>query len=350
MNNIILIRSNYIENDPPLQKLSGWLNALGFNVDLIAYTLGSNDNIAPTLKVTKRNFGKFSIFSRFILMFRMLKILRKKSPSIIYCVDFDCLFIICCLITLLRINVKIYYHEFDDIINFSSVPKRIKPILRYLESICMQKVHTIVLPDKNRVRDLHVCNSMAFINNAPDISYCPLPRRPIRTRLSICYIGGFSSDRNLIRLCEVVKSLPKTYELVIGGYGTLYDDIEKYAVCENITFLGQVDAQSVSDFQVNSDILFAAYDAKYEINKVAAPNKFFEAVAFGKSLFVSEGTGIDSLVESLNCGLILSDDSWEKSFENYSRAELHEHQQNSIRAYLQYNSFESERSFNRMFA
>jgi len=69
---------------------------------------------------------------------------------------------------------------------------------------------------------------------------CTAPRQDF-----YCYVGRLSQEKGIIDLLEVASHLP--YRLKVAGGGPLEEELrQRYASCNNIEFLGMLDAEAVA--------------------------------------------------------------------------------------------------------
>jgi len=95
--------------------------------------------------------------------------------------------------------------------------------------------------------------------------------------------------------------------LLVAGHGpdeaTLLPRIESSPAAR---FLGNVPYEEVLDWTAMADAVVALYDPAIPGNRLASPNKLFEAMMFGKPVIVSDGTRMAEIVRTQGCGLIVT--------------------------------------------
>ena len=107
-----------------------------------------------------------------------------------------------------------------------------------------------------------------------------------------CYVGRLSSEKGVQDLLAVASRLP--YSLKIAGGGPLEQDLrQEYARCENIEFLGMLDASEVA--RLLSGARFSVIPSQcYDNNPLSA----VESLCAGTPVAGSEIGGIPELINS----------------------------------------------------
>lgn len=115
------------------------------------------------------------------------------------------------------------------------------------------------------------------------------PRRPY-----YCYIGRLSAEKGVATLLKAAASLP--FELRIAGDGPLADSLkQQYAHCNNIRFLGRLEANEVTSLlaQATASVLPSEW---YENN----PLGVIESLCAGTPVVGARMGGIPELINSTN--------------------------------------------------
>lgn len=109
-----------------------------------------------------------------------------------------------------------------------------------------------------------------------------------------CFVGRLSAEKGIEDLLEVASRLP--YRLKVAGSGTLEPAMRiKYADCENIEFLGMLDAPQVARLLAGAR-LSVAPSQWYENN----PLSVVESLCAGTPVAGSSMGGIPELITSAN--------------------------------------------------
>ena len=70
-------------------------------------------------------------------------------------------------------------------------------------------------------------------------------------------------------------------------------------------FFGRVAYQDALQLNQTADVLFAMYDPGILNHRFASPNKLFEAMMLKKPIIVANGTGMDRIVATEECGIVV---------------------------------------------
>ena len=115
------------------------------------------------------------------------------------------------------------------------------------------------------------------------------PRRPY-----YCYIGRLSAEKGVATLLKAATSLP--FELRIAGDGPLADSLkQQYAHCNNIRFLGRLEANEVTSLLAQATASVLPSEC-YENN----PLGVIESLCAGTPVVGARMGGIPELINSTN--------------------------------------------------
>ena len=107
----------------------------------------------------------------------------------------------------------------------------------------------------------------------------------------------------MIRAAPAIEGV----RLFLGGYGPLEAELRRLAseagAGEMTVFGGEIDPSMVPIYDLASDLLFSLYRADDPNNVLTIPNKFFESIAAGKPILVSDVGEKATLVSKLGNGL-----------------------------------------------
>jgi glycosyltransferase involved in cell wall biosynthesis len=126
-----------------------------------------------------------------------------------------------------------------------------------------------------------------------------------RTIFTIFYGGILSADRGLFQLVDIVQDIPNI-RLVVAGFGSIEQEFIHYLEGKvNVSFLGRVPYDKILELTFASDCVAALYDPWIPNNRLASPNKLFEAMMCGKPIIASDQSSLSELVRRENCGLVI---------------------------------------------
>ena len=120
----------------------------------------------------------------------------------------------------------------------------------------------------------------------------------------VFYGGNLSKDRGLqylVPACERIGA-----RLLVAGQGP--DEVELVRLVRqsrNAEFLGYLPHDEVLRHTANADAIPLLYDPAVQINRLASPNKLFEAMMYAKPVVVSEGISVAEFVQREGMGRVV---------------------------------------------
>lgn len=323
---VVLIRSNPVSPDPPVEKVANTLIANGYDVSVIGWDRGSNtaeknENLILEDGVVKIvRFGIPAMFDGGIkknlvplakFQVKLYKWLRKHKDEydIIHSFDFDTGFIASKIA--IKYNKQLIYHILDFYIDSHNVPCGIlKSNVRKSEFVVINSADATIICTEKRQAQIYgsVPKKLEVIHNTPKIvhqisdSYRELKSS---TRCKIVYVGILAGSRFLREIIKFVKQ-DNRFELHIGGFGIMENEIADAAErCERIFYYGKLPYDKTLSLEQSCDIMTAIYDPKIPNHRFAAPNKFYESLMLGKPIVMARNTGFDEIIERNNVGCLI---------------------------------------------
>lgn len=353
---IAFLRSTSVKYEPAVKRKAIVSYSCGFEPHIIYWDRKNIEQVhyeEPItyipIRVGKTSYGRgiFNLYKRLLFTFKLVGKLRNVNPYAIHACDLDTVIPAVAYKFLFRRDTRIVYDILDFIQTFSSpIPNCIRNILTKIDRFAMGISTYIIIPDENRLNFIprKYRPKIRIIYNCPDISFCYLPKCSVEKsdgrRIMILYVGGLSNDRGIKELLEVVKEMPDLVTLLVGGQGIMEDLVRQYsAKYENVSYMGQVEYEEVLKLTSVADILYAVYNPDFETNKSASPNKFFEAIAYGKPIIVAKGTSINDKVAEYNMGYVVdySQESLKITLLSLRKYELCQKGLNATKAWGKYN-------------
>jgi len=122
---------------------------------------------------------------------------------------------------------------------------------------------------------------------------------------AVLYVGVLEPMRKLEDMVEgFATGKAPGMTLYIGGYGSIKEELEKKAGgAGSVKMLGRIPPDRVPAISREADILIALYDPNHTNNRLGAPNKLFEAMAYGKPIIVARGSWAGEVAEKTGCGV-----------------------------------------------
>lgn len=325
MKRVILLRSNPVDPDPPVEKAALALLRAGYQVRIIGWDRDSDYRI-------KRNFVQLSEYQVEVIRFgikaqfgggikknlfplcfflnrlRSWLVKNRATYDIIHAFDFDTGFVASQYAT--KFGKKFVYHILDYYVASHGLEKTAleKPILKLENSVINCADATIVCTEK---RKNQISGSrpkrLTVIHNTPSASQ--LKRCENKTkhtgRVKIVYVGILEPSRLLKEITAAVLE-NNSIELHVGGFGTLDAFFtEQSRAFENIYYYGRLPYDQTLSLEKECDIMLAIYDPTISNHRFAAPNKFYESLMLGKPVIMARGTGMSEVVEENGIGELI---------------------------------------------
>lgn len=228
------------------------------------------------------------------------RLLGGLRPAIVHAVDYDTAPV--ALRAKRRWGAKFVFDLWDfyaDMIT-ASVPGPVRRRVANREAHAARLADLVILPDMGRRTRLPAgLPRVIEVMNVPEMREVHGERRE---RFHVFYGGNLARDRglrDLVRACESTGAV-----LLVAGQGP--DEAELVPFIEtspNADFLGLLPHEEVLRETARADAIPILYDPAIPNNRVASPNKLFEAFMCAKPVIVSEGTGMAGLVRSERVGL-----------------------------------------------
>ena len=325
MKRVILIRSNPVRPDPPVEKAALALLKAGYQVTIIGWDRdGEYVQKKDELRISghkaevvrfgipatfsggmKKNLKAMVIFQNRL---RNWLVKHRADYDIIHAFDFDTGLIASRYAK--KFRKKFVYHILDYYVASHGLrgTRLEKPILYIENSIINFADATLICTEKRREQIVGTNpKRLAVIHNTPSASQFR-PCDPITKqtgRVKIAYVGILEPSRMLKQIAEVVSEDPGL-ELHVGGFGTLEAFFtEMSARCDNVFYYGRLPYDQTLSLEKECDIMTAIYDPSVDNHRYAAPNKFYESLMLGKPVIMVRGTGMSEVVEANGIGALI---------------------------------------------
>ncbi len=323
---VVLMRSNPVSPDPPVEKAADTLIANGYDVSVIGWDRGSdiaeNNEILTlehgTVKIVrlgipavfdggiKKNLVPLAKFQN--RLYRWLK-KHKDEYDIIHSFDFDTGFIANKIAK--KYNKKLIYHILDFYVDSHSIPSGfLKSRVKKAEFAIINNADaTIICTEKRREQIAgSVPKKLEIIHNTPKtVDQIGDGFSEVRNsnRCKIVYVGILAGSRFLREIIKFVEQDDR-FEFHIGGFGIMEKEMAEAAQkCERIFYYGKLPYDKTLSLEQACDIMTAIYDPKVPNHKYAASNKFYESLMLGKPVVMARNTGFDEIIESNNVGCLI---------------------------------------------
>ncbi len=201
---------------------------------------------------------------------------------------------------------RIAYDIFDfygDMI-LAKLRERTRTGLIRLEASLSAFVDLVILPDASRRASLPQAfpRPVEIVMNTPSDRAVDVPQGKTFT---IFYGGNLAPDRGLVPAVEALQDT-EGIELRFAGTGELADSLRSISAGrKDVVFLGELGHRDLLEETARANAILAWYDPSVPANRVASPNKLFEAMMLGRPVLVSSGTSMAEIVSETGCGVVV---------------------------------------------
>ncbi len=224
-------------------------------------------------------------------------------PDVIHAIDFDTAWParVAARFTGARIVYDIF--DFYSEMILADLPGFLRRYLARAERRMVGRADLVILPDARRASQFGDVTPRRLVEilNVPEdhrISVEPSPQ------FTVFYGGMIAKDRGLIDLMVACESTGAKF--IVAGHGpdeaTLLPQIESSPAS---MYLGTIPYEDVLRQTAACHLVGALYDPAIPNNRLAAPNKVYEAMMLAKPVLVAEGTAIADLVRTLDSGRVV---------------------------------------------
>lgn len=304
-------------------------------IELFSKQAAGLRNIIPLIKY---QFLLFSILWK-----------ERKTIDVLHSFDLDTGLVSLLFAKLFR--KKLVYHIADFYSDSrANISNRVRAIIKKIEIFVINHSDATIIANENRREQIKDSQpkSLTVIHNSPMVDAVALEKAIKETkietlkdeRLSLCYVGGLSSNRFINEILEFIAE-NQEFTLTLGGYGELEEKVRTYAEkYENIHYLGELAYLDSLALYSYSDVMFAMYDPAHPNHKYSAPNKVYEAMMLNKPIIVAKDSGVDQLVNKEEIGLVsnYTIEDFARTLENLRTDEklIQTYKDNAENSYTQY--------------
>lgn len=261
-------------------------------------------------------------FSRFKLIYNNIKQcfkLYKNETVLYYCFSFES-----ALLTSIFTNSKFIY-EISDLIYCYFNSKPLKYLFKAIDKFIIKKSYRTVLTSGGFYDYLYgdkkdnVAEKFIILPNKLSSYFSNIKRSELslnhESKIRFAYIGAFRYPDTIFRFARIIGEHFPQYEFSFYGDSNLTPLAKELAnKFSNIHYWGKFkNPEDLASIYNNVDVVTACYDIKDgENEKVAEPNKLYEAIGFCKPIVVSKHTYLSKRVNELNVGFTIEADNDEK--------------------------------------
>lgn len=205
-----------------------------------------------------------------------------------------------------------YIYEISDIIYANFKNPFIRSIIRKIDQKLIKRSAATVMTSEGFI-------SYLFKDNEPD-NIIVLPNKvssffsgiaremvPISGTVRFAFIGWLRYPNTIFRFAEIIGKHYPNYSFKFFGDSNYRDQAAELAnKYGNITFSGSFrNPEDLKNIYEQVDVVISCYDTSTINERIAEPNKLYEAMFFCKPIVVSPGTFLANQVARYKCGYTL---------------------------------------------
>ena len=199
-----------------------------------------------------------------------------------------------------RYRVPVVYDMHDQYSSFLKNPLARRAVNR-LDALCCKLADGIIVVNEDFLEIPFIDpDKTKLVMNVPPSAGSGMSTD---TEAGLFYAGNFDLSRDMRYAMRVFDS--SGLAVTFAGDGPLLKDTQRQAASEHVRFLGRIPAEEVFAQTARCLAVLALYDPSYPNNRLASPNKLFDAMKYGKPALVSAGTVMARIVDENQCGLVV---------------------------------------------
>lgn len=321
MKRVILIRSNPVLPDPPVEKMADVLLEMGYAVTILAWDRAGNTDAVATRgqHCDVVRLGAQAAYSAGVKSFAALlrfewKLwtwLRRNRTGydIVHAFDLDTGFVAC--VAAARWKKRFVYHILDFYAHCHCSDGWVGKLVAWVERAVLDRADSVIICTEKRREQLGKCKQtqIQVIHNTPpecvsDAESIALQGTGQCSR--IAYVGTLLEGRGIVQMLDAVQADAR-FELHIGGFGPLAERVAQAASRENsrVFWYGRLPYDQTLSLERQCDIMLALYDPAIPNHRYAAPNKLYEAMMLGKPVLTCASIGWDEEIGGQDTGVLI---------------------------------------------
>lgn len=211
-------------------------------------------------------------------------------------------------------RLRFIYDMRDPVADSYMMPRAFRRLLYALDWLVMARASAFVVPAAERLPYLgrwgHQRPVAVVRNTCEDhLERLRLPptlrRRPAEDTVRIACLGYLVPSRGADWLLDVCDIQAVRLELVVAGVCRSDALRQRLRVASGVQWFGKLPRLEALGLMRDADAVALLYDPRVPVNRMAAPNKFYEALMVGRPVLVSRGMMQAGEVEREGLGFVV---------------------------------------------
>lgn len=217
----------------------------------------------------------------------------------------------------LRKNKRYYAYEISDIPYGYPKFRGLHQLFKLIDKSLIKKSYLTIFTSQGFYKYFNIkSNNIIIQPNKLDYSFIKTVRNPIIDNKKICFgfVGAIRYE-SIFRFAETIGLYYPQYEFIFWG-GATEKIIERClnltAKYKNIRYNGKFkNPDDLHKIYKEIDVVVACYDTFSLNERIAEPNKLYEAIFFCRPIIVSDNTFLAEQVRRYECGYAIDSSSIE---------------------------------------
>ncbi len=232
--------------------------------------------------------NKLLMFALPLWCIRLFSHLLFQKSDIIIAFNLDCMFP--AILSGFFRHIPLVYVILDTYSLRPTIPQFMRDPIRRVDNWVMKKSDRIIVPDENRILDEYKQKEKFTViyNCCTDISDTIPKERKNRAGkpFTILTNGRLMKNRGLKLLLSAAQMLPDMHVILAGDI--FERDIQELVnSTPNVKFFGKVPLFDAYQLYFDADVIFTFYDPSSDINRLAASNKWSDAMMASRPILIN---------------------------------------------------------------
>lgn len=169
-------------------------------------------------------------------------------------------------------------------------PKSIAEFIQFIDDQMMATADIVLVPQENRVNNFRYrCpKSLHIIPNCPSVEDAPSPVLCLKTgSFRILVSGVISFNRGIREIVRAVEKIGKGVEIIVIAGRADHKAEEFLKRSQSVTLYSGMTQRDVLNMCAEVHLIYAFYEPSRLINRQAAPNKIFDAMASARPVLIN---------------------------------------------------------------
>lgn len=187
-------------------------------------------------------------------------------------------------------SCKIIYDIADTYSARYRFPRSVAKLIQLIDDHMMATADIVFVPQANRVNNFRYrCpKSIHVIPNCPYLEDAPTPGQCLKTgSFRILVSGVLSFNRGIREIVRAVEKIGKGVEIIVIKGRADYKSEEFLERSKSVTVYSRMTQRDVLKMCAGVHLVYAFYEPSRLINRQAAPNKIFDAMASARPVLLN---------------------------------------------------------------